>query len=491
MDCKSSRKNSIFASDKKKIMKWFNETYKKKILIGTTFLGIVFIFSGIFFYYNFFRQHNANLIETVPLNAAYILLLNDNEAFNKNFGHISPFLNEIFFFDAFRGCQSIVNKASSQHQRSQNHTIVSGHFIENQGVILYSTQMSESNFNFLLNSLQIDSRNYTEFEKERIYTYGTHFKKFYFVCHHSLFSISENLSLLKKSIQQHKQLQNLTFEEEFAKVYSITEKSKKQNWIIFNHSIFLEQISTLFASKYQSELTSFAKNSSWSAYQIAFSPTEIFLNGYFYSQDSFFNKLNQPHTLQNFSAQHLPFSTFCYATVPNDSTRFLFKLLQDSTLLSFLLLKSNDKYSTPEVLFPANYTLDSATKYKKQLIFKIATELKEEIYKDETTTYNYFSYSKGYFILADSISSLQSYLDQLHSNSYTLADAPLFRTAQINLPSEVALQFVLLLSNSKNKKAFWNPKELSSYCSQHLSTLAFTFAKRKNRIVSSQIYMKF
>ncbi|HOF46532.1 MAG TPA: hypothetical protein PLZ46_07100, partial [Bacteroidales bacterium] len=154
-------------------MKWFNESYKKKVLLGGTFLGVVLIFLGIFFYYIFFKQHNANLIETVPVDAAYILLLNDNESFNKTLAQVSPFLNEVFFFEAFQGCQFIVNKAPSKHQKKENNIIASGHFVENKGVLLYSTQMSELNFNSLLNSLQIDRRNYVEFEKERIYTYGT------------------------------------------------------------------------------------------------------------------------------------------------------------------------------------------------------------------------------------------------------------------------------------------------------------------------------
>ena len=472
-------------------MKWFNESYKKKVLLGGTFLGVVLIFLGIFFYYIFFKQHNANLIETVPVDAAYILLLNDNESFNKTLAQVSPFLNEVFFFETFQGCQSIVNKAPSKHQKKENNIIASGHFVENKGVLLYSTQMSELNFNSLLNSLQIDRRNYVEFEKERIYTYGTHYKQFYFVCHHSLFSISENLSLLKKSIQQHKQLQNITSKKEFKKVYSITEKSEKQNWILFNHAIFLKQAATHLSSIYRTHLASFAEKSSWSAYQISFSFSEMFLNGYFHSQDDFFNTLNEPYTLQHFPAQHFPFSTFYYGTVAGDSTHFQFKLLQDSVLLSFLLLKTNEQYSTPEALFPVDYSLDSATRYKKQLIYKIDKEKKKEICTKNATFYNYFSYSSGYFILADSISSLQSYFDQLHSNSYTLADAPLYRSVEVNLPSEVASQFVFLLSNSNNKKEFWSDTETSSYYSQHLTALAFTFTKRKDGVIGSQIYIKF
>ena len=205
------------------------KVHATKIAVGITFLVVILILTAIFGYYHFFRQHNAALLEAIPADAVFVLQINNQEHFHKNLPYISPYLNDMLFFDAYLGCYSFIDKVSYRKSSESNmKSIVSGHQLDEQYALLYVTNMNHGIFKELLKKIQIDSRNYIPYGKEKIYTYGTHYKKFYFVNHHDIFAVSENLQLLKNSIEQHRHLQHIDNQSDFKAMYHIVQKNQSK-----------------------------------------------------------------------------------------------------------------------------------------------------------------------------------------------------------------------------------------------------------------------
>lgn len=466
-------------------------SYSKKIIIGLTFFAIVLIITGIFSYYNFFRQHNASLIEAVPPDAAFIFKINDEELFLKNITHISPYLNEIFSFDAFIGSQSFIDKISIKGDEPKHKIMISGHRIEEQNVLLYSATMGPSTFKDLLKTLRIDSRNCLKYEKEKIYSYGTHFKKFYFVCHHNIFSVSESLPLLKKSISQHKQLQNLVHQEDFKTIYEITEKNNKQNWLFMNHELFISDFSKNLNEKSQTSVAPFKKAKNWSAYQISFTETEMELSGYMIPGDSFFVSLaHNSDMAQLLPLEILPFSTSCYQIENKEQCPISFFLHKDSLDFSYGVCPSNNLFPNPESLFPSDYTQDSSVLYKDMSIYRLGETQKASLFEEKNITPNYFIYTKNYFICSDSINALKYYIDQTKSD-YTLEDLPLFRLSQNNLPSSAAYQVVNYFHNDQQRKNIFAADKLNLQFINKISIFAISMDSPQNGISATKIYIKF
>ncbi len=467
------------------------DSYSKKIIIGLTFFAIVLIITGIFSYYNFFRQHNATLIDAVPPDATFIFKINDEELFLKNITHISPYLNEIFSFDAFIGSQSFIDKSSIKGDKSKHKIMISGHRIEEQDAILYLATMDPGTFKDLLKTLRIDSRNCINYEKEKIYSYGTHFKKFYFVCHHNIFSVSESLPLLKKSILQHKQLQNLFDQKDFKEIYEITEKNNKQNWLFINHELFISHFSKNLSEKYQMSVAPFKKAKNWSAYQISFTETEMELSGYMIPGDSFFVSLDHNSDMaQLLPLEILPFSTSYYQIENKDKCPITFSLHKDSLDFSYGVCPSNTLFPNPESLFPSDYTQDSSVSYKDISIYRLGETQKSSLFEEKNITPNYFIYTKNYFICSDSINALKYYIDQAKSEN-TLEDLPLFRISQNHLPSSSAYQVINFFHNEQQRKNIFAPDKLHLQFINKISILAISMDSPQNGISATKIYIKF
>ena len=263
------------------------------LTIATT--SIIIIFGvGIYFYYYFFRQVNAKLIETIPSDAAFIFQINDNETFLKSVKNISPYINPLFGLDAYPGCQFFVDQLPGKY----NQVVFSGHSTGETFSILFACKINERAFKELLLKLQIDQQNCISYDQCKIYTFGTHLKRFVFTYHRGIFIASENTTLLKKAINQLKNPQNLTALKSFETLFSITEKNRKQNWLILNHQKYFSNFEPFFNVEINARLTQFASNALWSAYQIRFSGLNMSLSGYLAIGNSFqeyFNNLEHKY----------------------------------------------------------------------------------------------------------------------------------------------------------------------------------------------------
>ena len=266
----------------------------RSFFVVATMAAIIIFGGGLYLYYFFFRQMNAQLVETIPTDAAFVFQINDNETFLKTVKKIHPYITPLFELDAYPGCQFFVDQLPGKY----NQVIFTGHAFEEKMSILFACKINERSFKQLLTKLQIDTKNCSKFEQCKIYTYGTHLKRFVFTYDKGVFLASENITLLKKSIVQLRNPRNLTTLKSFEALFQITEKNKKQNWLILNHKKYFSNFEPYLQEETNSLLDRFTTHTTWSAYQIRFSGLEMRMSGYLSINDNFdeyFNPFEQKY----------------------------------------------------------------------------------------------------------------------------------------------------------------------------------------------------
>jgi hypothetical protein len=248
----------------------------KKILTIATTVAIILLCSGVYLFYFFYRQVNAQLIETIPTDAVFLFQINDNDTFLKTEKKIHSYITPLFELDAYPGCQFFVEQLPGKY----NQVVFSGHHNGEKFSILFACKIIERAFSQLLTKLQIDVKNCIRFESCKIYTYGTHLKRFVFTYHKGIFLASENVILLKRAISQLKNPKNLTTLKSFETLFLISEKNKKQNWLIINNENYFSHFESFFNTDTYNILTQYSSNIRWAAYQVRFSGLEMQLSGY-------------------------------------------------------------------------------------------------------------------------------------------------------------------------------------------------------------------
>ena len=197
-------------------------------LIWLTIIAVILACVGVFFYYTLLRQSKSELIEAIPMDATFIFTINDNDAFVRDTKSVTPYLNELFLLDALPAYETMRGKLPN----GEYDLTISGHVQDNSVSLLFNTHADKASFKRLLRALSIDPNNYTAFENNRIYTYGTNFKSVKFVYTNHIISFSTDLELLKRAIVQHTHPKNLLSDKQFKEMYILTEKNRKQNWLI-------------------------------------------------------------------------------------------------------------------------------------------------------------------------------------------------------------------------------------------------------------------
>ena len=245
-------------------------------LIWLTILAVILAGVGIFFYYNLFRQSRSELIEVIPTDATFIFTLNDNDGFVVTSTKVAPYLNELFAIDALPAYETMRSKLPA----GEYDLTISGH-ANNEGVsVLFNMHADKAAFKRLLRTLSIDPNNYTAFENNRIYTYGTNFKSMKFVFLNHVISFSTDIDLLKRAIVQHSHPKNLLSNKQFKELYNLTEKNSKQNWLIINPKSYTKYLSSFLKNETAKIIADGLENTGWSALQLRFSGNEMFLSGY-------------------------------------------------------------------------------------------------------------------------------------------------------------------------------------------------------------------
>ena len=487
----------------------------KAWIITTASVGIVLILAAIFFYNNFFRQTNGPLIETVPPDAAFVFEINDNEQFVKTSASLMPYLTELFALDGLAGYESFLEKMNNR----EGAILVSGYVIDNKIVPLFSTRMDEHYFKNLLKLLQIDPRNNITFEGYEIYTYGTHYKDFKFVFHNNVFSASEDVELLKKSIVQLKFPKGLAHDKSFKQLYKLVEKNQKQNWLLVNPKNYSEYLKGKTNESYGSFLDAWTNLTSWCAYQIRFSDVEIFLSGYIDTENSAMRQFESAVPDGEFPQRVVPSTANNLVVVDNAKPQSLvkywnaegtadsyqqdgyqriapihsvyFTLQADTCSYHYCALKIDTALASFASFFEDGVNADSIQNNTPKSVFtcipfNFAGQF-SSLYQGDT--YKYMMQVKDYYVLADTSTTLDYYKKTVKSNNY-IETGNAFKFASSNTPSDAVWSYTFFNQDGQLKKVM-NADVAKKSALNELKIFSFSHAVPSQNLIGSNIYLKF
>ncbi len=486
-------------------------------IITSAIVGIMLIFAAIFFYNNFFRQTNGPLIETVPADAAFIVEINDNEQFVKTSASLMPYLTELFALDGLAGYESFLEKMP----KKDGPIMVSGFVIDEKIVPLFSTRMEEHYFKKLLKLLQIDPRNNIKFEGYEIYSYGTHYKDFKFVFHNNVFSVSEDVDLLKKSIVQLKYPKGLTNDKSFKLVHKMVEKNVKQNWLLLNPEKYAEYLKSKMEEQYVGLIDAWSGKSSWCAYQIRFSDIEMFLSGYMDTEKEVIQQFGSAVPEGEFPQRVVPISANALTVVDDANPKSLVKYFDVNGLMDQYQLNDYQRISPVYMVFfslPAdtcNYhycamkidttvasfasffrderNVDSIQKntpkavYSCDVLLDSFSDFFSAIYADDN--YKCMMQVKDCYVLADTSTTLEYYKKVVKKTNY-IETGNQFRFASANTPSDAVWSFTYINQDDQLKKLMNKDYARKSKLND-LKVFSISHTVPSQRLVGSNVYLKF
>ena len=446
-------------------------------LIWLTIIAVILAGVGIFFYYNFFRQSKSELIEAIPTDATFIFALNDNDGFKASSTKVAPYLNELFAMDALPAYETMRGKLPA----GEYDLTVSGHTTDNGVSLLFNMHADKAAFKRLLRALSIDPNNYTAFENNRIYTYGTNFKSMKFVYFNHIISISPDIELLKRAIVQHNHPKNLLSDKEFKEIYNLTEKNRKQNWLIINPKSYTPYLSSFLNEDLSKKLSECLKESGWTALQLRFSGNEMHLSGYTLVE----NPKNEDFEMEIKKtgsgmeiADLYPASTDCYTHLEISNARDFnlrrlfndpktvkelapseigyFTLHGDSTQHRYTILRPSSEKSAMEIFYKDAAKADSARAAHPDGYFQTPQSPKPLLKVLAPDSASWFIEKDNALVFADSKEALTTYQNSLKSAG-PLTQNRLYPFVDEAVASSSILNFVIF--NAGNDP-YW-PNQLS------------------------------
>lgn len=295
-------------------------------ILWLTIVAVVAAIVGIYFYYSMFRQSETELIEIVPTDAAFVIEVNDYDQMVSN-SSLTANLNELFATDALPAFVAICSKIAN----SNSVATISGHATDAGMSTLYSIKADKAAFKILLRSLNIDPNNYKSFENNKIYTHGTNFKSMKFAFVNNVITFSENIELLKHALVQQRHPKKLLSNKDFKAVYSLTDKNKKQNWLIVNNVKYSEYLKTFFNQSFFENVSDVLNVAEWSAYQMRQSNSGILFSGYAFLNNAA-NKFSSNQTGDGFDImKYLPYSVPSFSVFEVADAKSLKNTVSDSS----------------------------------------------------------------------------------------------------------------------------------------------------------------
>lgn len=479
-------------------------------IIWTSIIVVVLLAAIVIFHY-FLRRPNAKLIESVPSEVAFIFQINDNESLVKSTYTLLPYLNEILYLDALPGFQFFLE----QFPNASDEFVISGHNKEKKIHLLMSCKVEDRYFKNLLKSLQIDPRNNIKFHETKIYSYGTHYKKFYFVYHNKTFSISDDLSCVKAAVEQLKTSHNILANKDFVRIFELVEKNPKQNWLIVNQKNFLSDFQKNINPDLISQTTKITNSSSWSAFQIRFTDLELILSGYTLTLGDGWKKIEEqlpigdkmsnifPSTIEYYSAFNTSKPEVLIQKIKTDNrlsnNLFIYKALSplgsyhfsirtDSTVYQYIAFQCDSSGMAFNNIVD---TLETPEEYKRHFIYHadLASFYPGFNTENETIPLKYFIVDKDVLIFSDTIQPLKQYLLQTQNNY--IESNPYYRFTQNNLPTNYIYEFYI----SKSKEELWQPY-FSEYAIEKgiltkLKIFSFSYSAPQEGIIPTNVFIKF
>lgn len=444
-------------------------------LIWLTIIAVILAGVGIFFYYNFFRQSKSELIEAIPTDAAFIFTLNDNDGFVSGTREVTPYINELFAMDALSAYETMRGKLPD----GEYDLTVSGHVQGNIVSLLFNTHADKAAFRRLLRALSIDPNNYTAFENNRIYTYGTNFKSVKFVYTNHIISFSTDVELLKRAIVQHSHPRNLLSDNGFKKMYQLSEKNQKQNWLIINAKDYIPYLSAFLKGEASKALAECLNPIGWMALQLRFSGNGMHFSGYtfvsqpdnsgfgffdqrtgngreitslFPAKADWYAQLETPKLRENNKVKALQHAEQLVELNPSEVGYFSFRT--DSCSQRFVIMLPDSNKNALEVFFGNATAADSARNAHPDGFFPIPFPLPQLLPTIAPDSAMWFVEKDNALVFSDSKEALKAYQNSMKSVG-DLTQNRLYPYVNEAVASSSLLNFVIF---NEEGNAFWTER---------------------------------
>lgn len=407
-------------------------------VIWVSIFAALLVGVGIFFYYNFLRQSQSELIDAIPTDAVFLFEINDNETFAKDISPLQSYFNEMFSMDALAAYETVNGKLP----KGRYNVIISGHQSETSIHLLFNTRIEKAAFKHLLRALSIDPANFQSIEQHKVYTYGTNLKSLKFTYYNHILSVSDDIGLLQKAIIQHSHPKNILSNDNFKKLYGLTQKNKKQNWVIINNAAYYDFVGTFFNENFNKTLTHVKAQADWSAYQLRMSQNELFLSGYVTAQSDDFKDFIDKSPKCSIPEIVMPFKTDWYYKIEKDGiSGCFFSMTADSTQqYRYLVVKRDtihDKFAkfTSEKLDEIQNAYPNGIYPCSDTLFKL-----NNISNVDKSEFKVFTITNGHYVLAQSEEAMTLYLRDLNQNG-GIADNRYYKFSKSNIASTNLLEF--------------------------------------------------
>lgn len=487
------------------------------LIITSVTILVLLVAGGIFAYTKYLKRNTAELISAVPADAAFVFQINDNEGFVRSIGPSKVNLNEVFSLDALAGFEYFADMGITNNDNRKK-IVISGHYADSETALLFAVYMQKNAFLEILKNLKINPKDYVKYETRRIYTATTHFHEFKICYLNGIFLAAETQNLLESAIHHLAGKGCISQRPDFAPVNDIIHKNKKQNWLIINHSNFIESQSPKLDSLYHTAFGTIAELSDWSAYQIRFSDNEVIFSGYSTIREgSFFSEYAAsdadltmtddliPASISSYVCSSLPKThtlTLEEITIGEDSTRTVSSDWQLEDVISFTIRRDTNQFHY--MLLPA----DSATVEAENLYFSPAPK-EVSLYRgtpivwcnaeDLATVYpqlhqnfetTYAICYRDHYILTESYAAARAYLDDVTTGK-VLAASQQYQFTKGNLPTGKGFElYYINISNQFNQyftRSFLKKKPGIA----NLKVFAFSFQKPVGDLLPNTVYLRF
>ncbi len=415
-------------------------------IIWISVVAALLIGVGIFFYHHFFKQSKSELIDAVPTDAVFLFEINDHQAFTRDLASLRPYFNELFAMDALPAYETVYNSLPENTYDLS----ISGHSYGSGLSLLFNTRLDEASFKRLLKELRLDPSNYTSFEQQKIYTFGTDYKSLKIVyCHHIL-SISDNPELLKKSIVQQRHPKNLLSVQRFKELYRISEKNRKQNWLFIKNQQYADFLKGFFSIDEASFVKIIPQQALWSAFQLRMTQNEIFLSGYISSDDEVFKRLKDLTPHGNVPENRIPFTADNYCLIDRGNYSICGFTIRNDSLQRHYLLASHDTLTGTFDPFEESQQLDTLRYRYPDNIFPTSDRIRlPEKPASDTLTYAVFTVAGDQYLFAATPEDIAFYNKELSSKG-ELADNRYYKFSKGNIASSNVLEYAFFNSADRS-----------------------------------------
>lgn len=457
-------------------------------IVWLSIIAVIILGVGIFFYYTFLRQAKSELIEAVPTDALFIFEINDNKGFVKDIPTLQPYFNEMFGMDALAAYETVHNKLP----KGIYDVTISGHQSETCMHLLFNTRIDKATFKRLLRALSIDPANFQSFENHKVYTYGTNYKSLKFTYYNHILSVSDDVELLRKAVIQHTHPKNLISDENFNKLYQLTLKNRKQNWLVINNNNYFDFLKGFFKDEVNQKMAAIKGLADWSAFQIRMAQNELFLAGYTTAQSDDFKEYVSQQARFTVPETILPFSTDwyykvekkdyagCYFSVTEDSTqhhRYL-AVQRDSIKDHFAKIDSEQleliQSNHPNGIYPCSDSL-----------FPL------DISPMEGKDFTVFTIVNGYYLFATSEAALNHYWKSIQQQG-TIVDNRGYKFSKSNVASSNILEYAYYNGQDRTSLAKnMTTKGVSGKVGHKLSIFSISCSNVNSEYANVNIYISF